>query len=705
MSSPFNSSSASDASGSGSVDGVAASNNIIEPAAFEPMADASVSKKGALTAAHLIAAVALCIAVLILWFLFTARSVLLAPMYQGELVSGASFNVDGGLNLPFGGRYLMRPGAFSVTTSHPEYLLADSEFQVSDDDRQRVTIELRRRPDFYTISSAPEGVEVLIAGKSFGLTPLEAVAIDPGEHTVEFKHLRYLAHSENIDVLGGGNTIRKSVEMQPAWAELTINSVPEGAQVFSDQRALGVTPLTAEVYQGEREISVQLELFATHTQTVNIVAGEAQSLETIALLPADASIEIVSSPSDAGVLVNGEFRGQTPITVSLSADKSASIELFKQGYRKYTNSVRYSAGETDKILVSLAPALGEISLSVTPKDAHVTVNGRVLGNTTGTVRLPAVPQKFVVSREGYLPYEKTITPRPGFKQALNARLLTPAATKAAGIKTVFSNPAGQTMRLIKPGQITLGASRREAGRRANENLRRVELKRPFYISATEVTNGQYRQFDFKHTSSRVEDKSLNADGQPVVRVSWVDAAQFCNWLSERESLPKVYTFEGDTLLRVDQQAAGYRLPTEAEWAWSARALAGQTLKFPWGQDWPPPPKAGNFADNKAAYVLGRTLPFYEDGFVASAPVGKFTANQHDLFDMGGNVAEWVHDYYAPGQTAGSQVDPFGPGESNYHVVRGSSWRHGSVVELRLSYRDYADRPRDDLGFRVARYVQ
>ena len=95
-----------------------------------------------------------------------------------------------------------------------------------------------------------------------------------------------------------------------------------------------------------------------------------------------------------------------------------------------------------------------------------------------------------------------------------------------------------------------------------------------------------------------------------------------------------------------------------------------------------------------------------DGFSSTAPVASFTPNRAGIHDLGGNVSEWCHDYYDTfvGSLKKVRRDPTGPKRGQFHVVRGSSWRHGSITELRLSYRDYTKTPRNDLGFRVARYV-
>ena len=100
------------------------------------------------------------------------------------------------------------------------------------------------------------------------------------------------------------------------------------------------------------------------------------------------------------------------------------------------------------------------------------------------------------------------------------------------------------------------------------------------------------------------------------------------------------------------------------------------------------------------------MPDYNDGFRGAAPVGSF-AGQSGFHDLGGNVAEWMQDYYAvyPGMANTLVTDPSGPVTGDHHVVRGASWRQGSIAELRLSYRDYSREPRPDLGFRIARYAE
>ena len=263
------------------------------------------------------------------------------------------------------------------------------------------------------------------------------------------------------------------------------------------------------------------------------------------------------------------------------------------------------------------------------------------------------------------------------------------------------------LRRIPPGNFTMGASRREQGRRSNETLRSVRLERPFAMGVREVTNAEYAQFDAAHRSGMAGTIPLGARDRPVVQVSWNDAARFCNWLSRRDGLEPAYEPKDGQMHAVSPMTRGYRLPTEAEWEYAARmGGSGAPLKYPWGARFPPRDVSGNYADEAAAPGINRIIEGYDDTYAGPAPVASFDRNAFGLFDMGGNVSEWCHDFYGvytynPREIV---VDPMGPDSGRHRVVRGSNWRNSSISALRFSYRDYSDAKRDDLGFRICRYL-
>jgi formylglycine-generating enzyme required for sulfatase activity len=123
---------------------------------------------------------------------------------------------------------------------------------------------------------------------------------------------------------------------------------------------------------------------------------------------------------------------------------------------------------------------------------------------------------------------------------------------------------------------------------------------------------------------------------------------------------------------------------------------------------PPPDRSGNFADVSAATLLrSSNLITYNDSFPVTAPSGSFAPNAVGVFDLGGNVSEWVLDYWAIGspQTEVVTVDPLGPEQGRFHVIRGSSWRSYMIADLRLASRGYSADNREDIGFRIARNLE
>tara|TARA_B100000315_G_C14519417_1_gene560792 strand:- start:710 stop:1474 length:765 start_codon:yes stop_codon:yes gene_type:complete len=246
----------------------------------------------------------------------------------------------------------------------------------------------------------------------------------------------------------------------------------------------------------------------------------------------------------------------------------------------------------------------------------------------------------------------------------------------------------------------MGAPRSEPGQRANEFLRHIELKKPFYAGKFEVTQEQFSKF--KKTASLASTPNI-----PVTSISWLEAISFCNWLSFQENLKPFYVVDNNKLRGFNPTSDGYRLLTEAEWEWlSRKALRSKQTKFSWGDDVTLPPMTGNIADENAKGLVQFYVPNYNDGFPDIASVGSFNPEKSGLFDLVGNVSEWVHDFYSlvPPSVEKVEVDPLGPKRGELHVLKGSNWRSGTLTELRASFREGLADGRDDIGFRVARYL-
>lgn len=672
----------------------------IDAIRFRPSEAGPTRRSITLSPLRIALGLAAALAAVVLWFIFTATSIRL----QTD-PAAAKVDIEGPMfALHIGERVLLKPGEYRFRAEHPGYAPATLATAVTDASNQQFALTLARLPGKLRIET-PEAAAVTIDGKAAGPAPGE-FELPSGRHTVAIAAPRYQPFSAEVDVEGAGKQQTFAPRLVPNWAEVTITSEPAGAQVMVNGEARGATPLTTQLLAGNHPVEVQLDGFKPWTTDVQVKANEPLSLGPIKLGLPDGRLVLRSEPNGAAVTVAGVYRGQTPLTLELRPDIAQNIALTRPGYESASRTLTLAAGEERALSVPLTGVFGEITVRAQPADAQVLVNGEPRGAANQTLRLVATTHDVVIRKPGFVDFKTSVTPRPGVAQVVETTLLTAEQTRLASTPATITTKAGQTLKLMPLGRFTMGSPRREPGRRANEAQRDVEFKRAFYIATTEVTNSQFRKYRAEHKSGIIGNHTLDLDNQPVIGIAWQDAAQYANWLSEQEGLTPAYERKGDELVPKKPLTNGYRLPTDAEWEWAARRERGALRRYPWGDALPVAPRSGNYADASSRLIVQDIVPDYDDGFAASAPVGKFPANALGLHDMGGNVAEWIHDYYTVSVDASTvAVDPTGPDDGKQHVIRGSSWKNSSVTELRLSARDFGDNPRNDLGFRLARYVE
>jgi len=283
-------------------------------------------------------------------------------------------------------------------------------------------------------------------------------------------------------------------------------------------------------------------------------------------------------------------------------------------------------------------------------------------------------------------------------------------TLECGVKDIV-NSLGMRLIKIPAGRFVMGSPAAEAGREDSETQHEVEITQPFYMATTEVTQAQWKSL-MKSEPSDV--RACGADC-PVERVSWFDAIEFCNALSRAENLTACYLRRG---MRVRNMAgcSGYRLPTEAEWEYAARAgtstaTYGDPVTFKGISNAPELEPIAWYSGNcDAAYDgaadcsgwLERPQPGRRCG---PQPVAGRQPNVWGLYDMLGNVGEWVQDWYGP-YDARAAVDPQGPLRGEMRVWRGGSWvslARFSRAAARLYYKP--TEAMNEVGFRVVKSAQ
>jgi len=216
-----------------------------------------------------------------------------------------------------------------------------------------------------------------------------------------------------------------------------------------------------------------------------------------------------------------------------------------------------------------------------------------------------------------------------------------------------------------------------SGSHSNEKPVHKVCVADFYLGRHEVTVAEFRRFvdetgyateaeqqDGCHSwigdgrEEKVRDHNWRNTGfpqtenDPVVCVSWNDASEYIAWLNKKEG-------------------RNYRLPTEAEWEYAARS-GGKEYLYSWGNGSP----AGNVADESARKELSALNIWkgYSDGHAFTAPVGSYSPNELGIYDMSGNVYEWVSDWYKDNYYAESpEHGPGGPDSGRYKLLRGGAW--------------------------------
>lgn len=225
--------------------------------------------------------------------------------------------------------------------------------------------------------------------------------------------------------------------------------------------------------------------------------------------------------------------------------------------------------------------------------------------------------------------------------------------------------------LIQPGHFMMGSPESETERKQDETLHIVQITKPFYMQTTTVTQGQWKLV-MDNNPSHFKD---SGDDCPVERVSWNDVQEFIKELNKQEV------------------ANIYRLPTEAEWEYACRA--GTTTPFAFGKC---------LATEQVNYNGRSSLGECPEGKYQgrTIPVGKLKSNKWGLYDMHGNVWEWVQDWHGD-YPSESVVDPVGPESGSVRVYRGGSW-YNTAAHCRSAYRDRG-RPafrHNHLGFRIVK---
>ena len=516
---------------------------------------------------------------------------------------------------------------------------------------------------------APKRVEALVKdrGLSFELTP-----------EVEQNLRRVGADTELIEVI--------RLYSKPAGPpELVIESNPGGAQVFVDDALVARTSSggwarIATLAPGRHSLRISAEGYSDLVRAIDLKAGKTLTIKAAlgraATIPAILLIE--SKPGGASAHLDGKLVGATGndgrLRVPDLSPGKRRLRLSAQGHMDFEQTIELKAGKITTVTAGLEPirvATAGLILGALPRGASVFVDDALLDKSSagGSLKIPELApgkHRVRVAAEGYSAFEQTINLGAGSILTLRTRLLPLAPTPGLARESLRD---GMKYVWIPPGTFMMGCSPGETEHCLEDERpsHRVTVSRAFWMGQTEVTVGAYKRFASSSGKNMPSEPvfgtiALNPgwanEQMPMVNVSRADAEAYCGW-------------------------AGGRLPTETEWEYAARAGSTEGR-------YGPVDDVAWYANNSGRAVLDSELIWkreqnrFSERLNANRntfhAVGRKKPNAYNLYDILGNVWEWVRDWYAEKYYTNSpELDPRGPAEGDFGILRGGSWFTGPRV--------------------------
>ena len=307
-------------------------------------------------------------------------------------------SITGGIIVPKIGDYnLMRSGDYVLEAEKECFEPLQQKFVVAQDKTQNFKFSMTKQPGKLSIQAHQADAAavmltdalILVDGRQRGRTPLNRLEVKPGRRNITVQAENYQALHTTIEVAGCGEFQQFDLALIPAWAEITLQSEPAGAAVLADGKSVGKTPVTLKLLEGDHDLTIQEDRFKPWHSRLAVVANQPQKLETIRLQPADAKLAVQTQPAGANVMIGKNFAGQTPLTLTLTANKTHLLQISKAGYEKTKRSVKLLSEDSKTLSVVLKPKKGVVNFKVRPPDAELIVDGRSLGRVPPNLRLVA----------------------------------------------------------------------------------------------------------------------------------------------------------------------------------------------------------------------------------------------------------------------------------------------------------------------------
>jgi formylglycine-generating enzyme required for sulfatase activity/serine/threonine protein kinase len=490
----------------------------------------------------------------------------------------------------------------------------------------------------------------------------------------------------------------------PEPANITLITEPPGATVRMGDVVLGVTPLTTTSIPVDTTVHLSLEKsgYQTAPRTIRVTPGinNTVDLGNLSARMADLNLDFklaghtptATEERDAKIIINSQAYPASTKTVPNLLEGSYTVVFQHPDYKPEQKSITIVGGVASSAAADLKPLPARLVIKPDPvptTPVAVYLNNNLMRpELDGSYLLPPnAPDKVRVEAKDFAGSVRDFKPGPNEALSWDVKMEVIAPPVASqGYKIPYLN---LDLAWIPAGNYTMGSPSEEMERQASEGPQtKVTFPAGFWAGKFEVTQAQY-QAVMGANPSHFGSGEANAGLLPVEQVSWLQAVQFTKKLTENERAAK-------------RIPAGYeyRLPTEAEWEYFARA--GTTTPFSFGDT------ANNTLGNfHGSYPRGMGAEIISQNLVnGTKPVGSYQPNAWGLYDVHGNVGEWVLDAYQshlPGDAVTAPALATGD-PSSRRLYRGGGWSD-EASEARSDWRDSGgglrpDTVSDHIGLRV-----
>lgn len=583
------------------------------------------------------------------------------------------------------------PGTYRMEVISPQYKKAKKLVEVT---REPQSLNFELKADWATveIETTPGATAQAIDQKGnihnlgqadAGGKLLVAETLYTGKYTLRLSKPDFRSF-EMVDFeVGGGEVKKASFPLEPLPGTLRVRSEPRDADIIIDGQVIGQTNMTVEELPvmepfqvtlrkpGYRDKTLALKL---EPNTRTVLDFEQLTRQSGALNPVlkfngkeatEAELEetqiIIQSKSpwwDTKQVFSGAMAENGILMLKDIPVGEITMRIIHPDFTTVERQFDLPDKGFFKLPLNLVPKPATINIVSHPKGLPLTmtVNGRSreLGSQTTFAVKPYTAYELTLQAPDYQPLSRKIELKPDERFTWDATLQRiPAPEKGQPYTVPYQDIA---MVWVPAGSFSMGSPLREPSRLPEEGPETtVTISQPFWMGTHEITQEQYLSVMGSNPSN------FQGKDKPVESVGWREAMEFAKKINQREKaggrLPSGYQ---------------YRLPTEAEWEYAARA--GSSTPFHWGST--ASPARGNF---KGEYPRDFSSNELDDGDVyGTLPAGNFEPNKWGLYDMHGNVREWCLDYFNARLPGGSHSDWVQTDRNSRRVIRGGGWEDFAI---------------------------